>query len=114
ERWEQTGKTLAADSADATQATAGSTGTKTATPSGSNTGWISQLVALKPAANGNNGIAVRYWVVGVDRDMAGNSREGSASNTVDAYASNLSPLPILGSVTCTTNANGSSALSWTQ
>jgi hypothetical protein len=115
ERFDYETKPITSDYADAIQASAGSTGTKTAVPSGPDNGWVSTLIALKPApASGVNGISVNYWVVAVDRNSLGAYREGPASNVVDAYAPDLAPYPIAGSLTCTSNADGSSTLSWTQ
>ena len=106
---------LTSESADAVQATAGPTGAKTAVHANANTGWASQLIALKPApgGSGENGISVNYWVKAVDRDASGAFREGPASNVVNAYAANLAPNPITGVLTCTIE-NGLTTLSWTQ
>jgi hypothetical protein len=107
---------LTSESADAIQATAGPTGTKTAVHANSNTGWASQLIALKPApgGSGENGISVNYWVKAVDRDALNNYREGPASNVVDAYAPDLAPTPVTGVLTCTIDPDGTKTLSWTQ
>jgi type IV pilus modification protein PilV len=114
ERWDRVLSALLGESADASQATAGATGAKTATFSSGNGGWISQLIALKPNANGSNGISVNYWVKAVDRDSSGSYREGPASNVVNAYAPDLPPSAITSDVTCTNNPDGSSTVDWTQ
>jgi hypothetical protein len=94
---------------------AGSTGTKTAVSSSANSGWISSLIALKPSnGGGSSGLAVNYWVVAVDRNSLGGYREGPASNVVNAYAANAAPNPITSSLNCTSNADGSITLNWTQ
>jgi Tfp pilus assembly protein PilV len=115
ERYDVNPSNISHDFADGVQQTAGSTGTKTAVPSGSNAGWISSLIALKPAnGGGSSAIAVNYWVVAVDRDSLGAYREGSPSNVVNAYAANVAPNPITSPLTCTSNADGSVTLNWTQ
>jgi hypothetical protein len=114
ERFDRYRSPTSADFADATQASAGPTGTKTATPSGNTNNNISVLIALKAIGIGYNATSVNYWVVAVDRDASGNYREGTASNAVDAYATNRAPSAISGSLTCTTGSDGSSNLSWTQ
>jgi type IV pilus modification protein PilV len=115
ERYDVNPSNLSHDFADGVQQFAGSTGTKTAVPSGSNAGWISSLIALKPAnGGGSSGLSVNYWVVGVDRDSLGAYREGPASNVVNAYAPNLAPTPITSALSCTSNSDGSVTLSWTQ
>jgi Tfp pilus assembly protein PilV len=113
ERYDRNLNSPLGEYADGNQAAAGTTGTKTATASSSNGGWISQLLVLKPGGGGTGSLAVNYWVVPVDRDAAGAYREGSASNVVNAYAQNVAPTPIAG-LTCTNNADGSNTLNWTQ
>jgi prepilin-type N-terminal cleavage/methylation domain-containing protein len=114
ERYDVNPSTLSHDFADGVQQQAGSTGIKTALPSGSATGWISSLIALKPSNSGSTAMSVNYWVVAVDRDALGAYREGSASNMVNAYATNVAPNPITSSLDCTNNADGSVTLSWSQ
>jgi type IV pilus modification protein PilV len=115
ERYDVNPSNFSHDYADGVQQTAGSTGTKTAVPSGSNAGWISSLIALKPTnGGGSSSIAVNYWVVAVDRNSLGAYREGPASNVVNAYAANVAPNPITSTLNCTSNADGSVTLSWTQ
>jgi type IV pilus modification protein PilV len=113
ERYDTYAKNLLHESADRTQATAGSTGIKTAN-GGTNTGWVSQLIALKPSGTATTSISVNYWVVAVDRNSVGAYREGAASNVVNAYAPNTAPNPITSALTCTTNVDGSVTLDWTQ
>jgi prepilin-type N-terminal cleavage/methylation domain-containing protein len=114
ERLERERSPLSHGLADTTQTTAGVTGSKSANPQSSTNGNISILMAVKAIGVGYNGIAVNYWVVPVDRDAAGNPREGGASNVVDAYAANRVPTAISSSLVCTKGADGSSNLSWTQ
>jgi prepilin-type N-terminal cleavage/methylation domain-containing protein len=99
--------------ADASQASAGATGVKVASPSGNTNGYVSVLVALKAIGAGYNAIGVNYWVVPVDRS-GGALREGGASSVIDAYAANQVPTAISGGLSCTKGADGSSNLSWTQ
>jgi hypothetical protein len=115
ERYDVNPSNFSHDFADGVQQQAGSTGTKTAVPSGSNAGWISSLIALKPSnGGGSSALSVNYWVVAVDRNSLGAYREGSPSNVVNAYAANVAPYPITSTLTCTSNADGSVTLGWTQ
>jgi type IV pilus modification protein PilV len=114
ERYDVNPSNFSHDFADGIQQSAGSTGSKIAVPSGSNAGWISSLIALKPGGGGSGSIAVNYWVVAVDRNSLGAYREGPASNVVNAYAANVAPSPITSAFNCTSNADGSVTLSWTQ
>jgi prepilin-type N-terminal cleavage/methylation domain-containing protein len=114
ERYDVNPSNFSHDFADGIQQSAGSTGTKTAVPSGADAGWVSSLIALKPVNGGSSSLAVNYWVVGVDRDSLGAYREGPPSNVVNAYAPNVAPNPITSSLDCTNNADGSITLNWTQ
>jgi prepilin-type N-terminal cleavage/methylation domain-containing protein len=114
ERYDVNPQNFSHNSADGIQATAGSTGVKVAVPSGSNSGWISQLITLKPGGGGTGTVSVNYWVVAIDRGALGALREGPASNVVNAYAPNQRPQPISGSITCTGNGDGSKTLTWGQ
>ena len=117
ERYDINPQNMSHNYADGVQAVAGSTGTKIAVPSGSNAGWVSHLISLKPAStggSGENGISVNYWVKAVDYDSLGNYREGPASNVVNAYAADLAPSGIGGMLTCTIGPDGTKTISWTQ
>ena len=114
ERFERERSPLNTDYSDATQATAGATGVKSADPIGSSNGNVSVFFALKPIGVGYNAMSVNYWVVAVDRDSLGNFREGPASSAVDAYATNRAPTAISSALTCAKGSDGSSNLSWTQ
>src|SRR3954451_20420767 len=95
--------------ADAAQAVPGATGTFTTIPNGSDTGWIAQTLALRPASS----FRVNYWVTAPDSDAPVPLRDGPASPVANAYAPNSAPsAPTWAATPLTTLANGTKQLQW--